>query len=334
MHQRTVLTLESGRMRVFSGVFVALVRSRDKVGVQLFFIKELKMRMASMFWLIFSAALILGFGQNLSGQEESLETTSRSESPQLSGDALRVAVQKICPVTGEQLGSHGDPFVATMGDQGQQVYLCCEACATRKPDPKHWKTIMNNLAKAQNTCPVMKHDLPNDPDVVVVEGRAIFICCPPCADDIKADPTQFISIVDGLYEKSMIDSVELTGDRLAIAVQQICPVSGDRLDSRGEPIKVEIGEQQQEVFLCCEECTTKPLNADHWATIHINMAKAQQFCPVMKLQLPEGAQWTVVNGHVIFVCCPPCIEKIQADPDSHIQQLEQRYREALKSKKR
>ena len=31
---------------------------------------------------------------------------------------------------------------------------------------------------------------------------------------------------------------------------------------------------------------------------------------------------TVVNGRKIFVCCPPCIEKIKADPATYVAKLD------------
>jgi len=31
---------------------------------------------------------------------------------------------------------------------------------------------------------------------------------------------------------------------------------------------------------------------------------------------------TVVNGRKIFVCCPPCIKKIDADPAAYVAKLD------------
>jgi YHS domain-containing protein len=36
------------------------------------------------------------------------------------------ATAQLCPVTGEKLGSMGDPYVLT--HEGKQVKLCCEGC--------------------------------------------------------------------------------------------------------------------------------------------------------------------------------------------------------------
>lgn len=41
-------------------------------------------------------------------------------------DRAAIVRQRICPVTGETLGAHGDPLRVAIGQQ--IVYLCCEAC--------------------------------------------------------------------------------------------------------------------------------------------------------------------------------------------------------------
>lgn len=43
--------------------------------------------------------------------------------------------QKLCPVTGEELGSMGTPIAVTVG--GQTVYVCCRGCAGKaQADPE------------------------------------------------------------------------------------------------------------------------------------------------------------------------------------------------------
>jgi hypothetical protein len=121
------------------------------------------------------------------------------------------------------------------------------------------------------------------------------------------------------------------GDQLAIAVQQICPVSGEKLGSAGEPIRVTIGEKKQTVFLCSEECKKGKLDPEHWKTIHKNIAQAQGLCPIMKKALPQGAKWTVVQGRLIYVCCPPCIAKIEAEPEVNLDLIAKQYRQWLQS---
>lgn len=119
-------------------------------------------------------------------------------------------------------------------------------------------------------------------------------------------------------------------DQLRIAVQEICPVSGQKLGSMGEPVKVQVREET--VFFCCKGCLNSKINPQHWATIHANFAKAQRICPVMKHELPKKPKWTIVDGEIIYVCCPPCTEKIAAEPQKYLRQVDELYAAALEAK--
>ncbi len=121
-------------------------------------------------------------------------------------------------------------------------------------------------------------------------------------------------------------------DQLRIAIQEICPISGQTLGSMGEPIKVKVGEET--VFLCCKGCLQQKINPEHWATIHTNFAKAQRICPVMKHELPKNPKWTMVEGQVVYVCCKPCTKKIAADPQTYLRALDELYTAALDARKR
>lgn len=121
-------------------------------------------------------------------------------------------------------------------------------------------------------------------------------------------------------------------DQLRIAVQEICPVSGAKLGSMGDPVKVAIGEAKEEIFLCCAGCAKGKISPEHWATIHTNIARAQGKCPIMKKDLPESAKWTVVGGELIYVCCPPCIKKINANPEAAISLVDTYYTAYLQEK--
>lgn len=108
----------------------------------------------------------------------------------------------------------------------------------------------------------------------------------------------------------------VTGDDLLIAAQKICPVSGGDLRAMGEPIKAKSGDQT--VFLCCKECLGKAISKENWGKVTANLAAAQGRCPVMNRPLPAGAASVVVSGRRVFVCCPPCTGKIQANPDKYL----------------
>lgn len=118
-------------------------------------------------------------------------------------------------------------------------------------------------------------------------------------------------------------------DQIHIAVQAICPISGQKLGEHGPPIKVKVGEET--VFLCCQGCLQKKIDPNHWATIHANCAKAQRICPVMKKELPKNPKWTIVEGQIVYVCCPPCAKKITADPQTFLRQIDDLYVTSLQA---
>jgi hypothetical protein len=121
--------------------------------------------------------------------------------------------------------------------------------------------------------------------------------------------------------------------QLRVDVQEICPVTGEKLGSMGKPITVVIGKQKETVFLCCKGCAKGKLDPTHWATIHANIARAQGNCPIMKQPLPKKSTWTMVQGQLVYVCCPPCIKKIEARPDESLAQVDAYYTAYLEKKK-
>ncbi len=238
-------------------------------------------------------------------------------------DQLKIAAQKICPVSGKPLGSMGTPLKTKIGDE--ELFLCCQNCTSGQVSREHWATIHSNFAKAQGKCPVMDKDLPAGSKWTVVDGQIFYVCCPPCIDKITADPKTYFAKLDTLYAANV---GEPSGhDAIKIAVQKICPVMGEPLGSMGTPVKVKIGEE--ELFLCCEACRKKQIDRAHWNTIHANFAKAQGTCPVMEKSLPPNPKWTIVNGQIVYVCCPPCTEKIQAAPAKYITKLDELYKTSL-----
>jgi hypothetical protein len=125
---------------------------------------------------------------------------------------------------------------------------------------------------------------------------------------------------------------QMTRDQLRIAVQQICPVSGEKLGSMGVPVKTKIG--QEELFICCDSCRNGQANKDHLATIHANLAKAQGKCPVMNKPLPENAGSTIVQGRIVYTCCPGCKKKIEADPKTYLQKVDSLYAASIKAERK
>lgn len=234
-------------------------------------------------------------------------------------DKLQIAVQKICPVSGAELGSMGAPVKINAGEQ--TAFLCCKGCQGKQLDAGHWKTIQARMAKAQGTCPIMEEEVDSTMKFAVVNGQQIFVCCPPCIPKIQADPEASIRKVNASYMKFVAAERQAASDQLHVKAQGICPVSGQKLGSMGAPVKVKFGEKEIG-FLCCNSCVGKEMNAEHWKTVQTNLAKAQGVCPVMEEPIDSSMKSTVVNGRKIFVCCPPCIEKIHATPAAFVSKLD------------
>lgn len=52
--------------------------------------------------------------------------SSHSHSHQAAAPAVAYGGQKVCPVTGEKLGSMGPPLPVTV--KGETIYVCCQGC--------------------------------------------------------------------------------------------------------------------------------------------------------------------------------------------------------------
>lgn len=118
-------------------------------------------------------------------------------------------------------------------------------------------------------------------------------------------------------------------DQGAIAAQKVCPVSGEALGSMGGPIKATRGNRS--IFLCCKACEAKILaDPDKFFPAALTVAKAtaadrgaiaaQKVCPVSGEALGSmGGPIKATRGdRSIFLCCPACVKKVQADPDKFL----------------
>jgi len=273
-------------------------------------------------------------------------------------DQLKVAIQKICPVTGKPLGSMGDPLKVKIGEE--EIFLCCKGCTKGQINKEHWTAIHKNFARAQGICPVMEKKLPANPKSTVVNGQTVYICCPPCTKKIQAEPRKYLTKLAGYYQTSLQKislrnpsdkSAQNLGlqtpnsssndaiskalaslshkDRLHASVQAICPVSGNALGAMGTPMKVRVG--KMDVFLCCEGCNQENSNEQHWSKIAANVKSKQAKCPVMEKQLPANAKSTIVDGQLVFVCCPPCTKKIEAEREKYLAKVDGYLLSSLKS---
>lgn len=117
----------------------------------------------------------------------------------------------------------------------------------------------------------------------------------------------------------------------AVARQGVCPVSGKRLGSMGNPVPVSVAGKT--VYACCSSCVKAILSdpqkyAAGKPTILVSTATAedaegiarQKVCPVMDEPLGGMGQpiKVMVGDKPIYLCCKGCIKRIEAEPRKYL----------------
>ena len=123
-------------------------------------------------------------------------------------DRAGIAQQKVCPVTGGQLGGMGTPIKVLLGDQ--PIYLCCKGClgkVQKNPEAYLPKATTNKLAVSssstsdqaaiaqQRVCVVSGSRLGSmgTPVKVTKNGQSLFLCCKGCVGKVKKDPVGYFA---------------------------------------------------------------------------------------------------------------------------------------------
>lgn len=155
-----------------------------------------------------------------------------------------------CPVSGEKLGSMGDPLV--LAYDGREVRLCCKGCVRsfEKDPDKYWAEIDQRIAKQQQsvyplqTCPVSGESLTamGKPVELIYKNRLVRLCCNMCKKDFMRTPAKFLAKLDAAVISNQREHYPL----------ETCMVSGGKLDSMGGPIEVVFGNRL--VRFCCAGC--------------------------------------------------------------------------------
>jgi hypothetical protein len=82
------------------------------------------------------------FGAGRQGQETRPEPGPQPNKTSAEDDKTLIAKQKVCPVTGEPLGSMGEPFKVVVN--GRTVFLCCKGCEKKlRKDPEKYFKILD-----------------------------------------------------------------------------------------------------------------------------------------------------------------------------------------------
>ncbi|MHC4208870.1 MAG: hypothetical protein ACYTE6_01135 [Planctomycetota bacterium] len=177
-----------------------------------------------------------------------------------------------CPVSGQELGSMGNPIVMT--HEGREVRLCCKGCiktfeadAARYFDQIDEKIIERQLPYYPlKTCVVSAEPLGSmgEPVNYVHNNRLVRLCCKGCLPAIRNDPAAYLGILNGAV-------IAQQGARYPLAT---CVISKQKLGSMGEPIDYVVANRL--VRFCCAGCTGtfNRAPAAHLATLEKAWAKA------------------------------------------------------------
>ncbi|MHB1033410.1 MAG: hypothetical protein ACYC35_03365 [Pirellulales bacterium] len=124
-------------------------------------------------------------------------------------DRAGIARQRVCPVTGGELGGMGDPIKVLI--DGQPLYLCCQGCVAKvknnpvaylpKATPRVTLAALgegdrDGIAR-QQVCPVTGERLGGmgDPIKVLVDGQPLYLCCQGCVAKVKTNPEAYLAKV-------------------------------------------------------------------------------------------------------------------------------------------
>ncbi|MBI4557457.1 MAG: hypothetical protein HY706_07735 [Candidatus Hydrogenedentes bacterium] len=153
---------------------------------------------------------------------------------QSEGDVFALAT---CPVSGEKLGSMGDPVVYS--HEGREIRFCCKSCEPKfQAEPaKYLKDVDAAMVQEQMpyyplaTCAVSGEALGEKPTNYIYNNRLVRFCCSDCIEEFKKDPAKVLSKLDAAATEKQkadypLDTCLVSGKKLETSVDM---VSGNRL---------------------------------------------------------------------------------------------------------
>lgn len=159
----------------------------------------------------------------------------------------------VCPVSGEELGSMGDPIV--FNHQGRDIRFCCAGCTPRfEADPAKFLAIIDQKEIEQQlpyyplkTDIVSEEALPDDAKVInyVYFNRLVRFASQKSVQKFMKEPDQYLAKLDAAVIAAQKDSYPL----------DTCIVSGESLGEMGEPVMTVVANRLVE--FCCDDCAKK-----------------------------------------------------------------------------
>ncbi len=154
-----------------------------------------------------------------------------------------------CPVSGQELGSMGDPLVKEY--DGREVRFCCNGCVPKyEEDPAQYNEKTDEKIVAQqkeyyplDTCIVSGEKLGSmgDPVEYVHENRLVRFCCDGCVGAFEKDPEAFIEKIDAAVIEEQAD--DYPTDRCLVMPENKAGADGKQLVIANRLVR-----------LCCKSC--------------------------------------------------------------------------------
>ncbi len=181
------------------------------------------------------------------------------------------STQRVCPVTGEALGSMGRPVPVTV--LGRTIQVCCADCvaAVQRNPQKYLQRVSEELGQVlpaavppgnpaaarwngQTRCPVTDEALGSmgEPIAVRLGERTIAVCCQACVHAVKRNPQRYLQKVDAELPTRQPSYRSPRQTPTLWGGQKTCPVTAEALGDMGTPIPVEL--ERRTIFVCCEAC--------------------------------------------------------------------------------
>lgn len=232
-----------------------------------------------------------------------------------------------CIVSGEQLGSMGDPVVKQY--DGREVRFCCAACVGKfeADRDEYINQIDEKIIEQQlmhypiDTCIVAGGELGSmgDPVNLVYNNRLVRFCCASCEPTFKADPEKYLAALDERIIEQQTETYPLT----------TCVVAGAELGSMGDPIDYIFGNRL--VRFCCASCIKK-FEAEpgkYMATIDKAYADAQRASYPLDTCVVAGGELgsmgepveLVAGTQLVRFCCKSCFPAFSKEPQKYISKL-------------
>lgn len=188
----------------------------------------------------------VSFWQTIASAQDSQPTSQPAKEEKNIGDAYPLAT---CPVSGQKLGSMGEPIVKEY--DGREVRFCCDACpaAFEKDMEKYLAEIDKKIVEQQkefyplDKCIVTGDKLGSRGTIEYVNRNRLFrLCCKACVSMLEKNPGGQFKKLDKAVVKKQIDDYAL----------DVCVVTGAKLGLMGDPI--DYVHANRLVRFCCKGC--------------------------------------------------------------------------------